>query len=493
MTDAALSALAVAAGVAPRWRDVHGGWHDVRPDTLRTVLAALGLPADTDGSIRDSQAMLAHGSTVSPPLVTTIVGQPTQVALTPGRFELHLEDGAVHHGVLEQVGAGALLPPVGVPGYHRLVAGSREVTVAVAPMRCHSIHDAAPDRRLWGLAAQLYSLRRPGDGGLGDFGGLQDLVMSAAAHGAAAVAISPVHAQFSADPDRFSPYSPSSRMALNVLHTRLNMPDAGLSDLVDWPSASRARLTKLRALYAAADTETLDQLDAYRKQDGGAVGNTCPLRGPACPPVRCRPNKVALADLAGGVSRSRQSRSGGVRPGKRRRRPFACLHAVHGRVQPGRRAAGGPLGGNAGRPDSRPRRRRGFWRQPLLEPSVRNAAGLVHRGAAGPAEHRGAKLGPRRLQSAWPRSEWLRRLHRTAAERHAPRRGRPHRPCAGVGPALGRSRRRVGEGGRLRRLPDRRSATPDRAGKRPPQGHRAGARTSAPSRTASRIAWRRRA
>ena len=36
--------------------------------------------------------------------------------------------------------------------------------------------------------------------------------------GAAAVAISPMHAMFSADTERFSPYSPSSRLFLNSLY-----------------------------------------------------------------------------------------------------------------------------------------------------------------------------------------------------------------------------------------------------------------------------------
>ena len=44
MTDTTLFALAAAAGVAPRWRDVHETWHEIAPDTLRTVLTALGLP-----------------------------------------------------------------------------------------------------------------------------------------------------------------------------------------------------------------------------------------------------------------------------------------------------------------------------------------------------------------------------------------------------------------------------------------------------------------
>ena len=270
MTDETLSALALAAGVAPRWRDVHGGWHDVTPDTLRIVLAALGLPADSDAAIRGSQAQLAGGLGKLPPLVTAQVGTPIPIAVPPRHFELLLEDGTPRHGTLAEAAGGSVLPPIDLPGYHRLTVGNSQVTVAVAPERCFPVPGAAPGR-LWGLAAQLYSLRRPGDGGLGDFGGLCDLVGAAASHGAAAVAISPVHAQFSADPDRFSPYSPSSRMLLNVLHTRLDMPETDDGGLVDWPSAGRARLAALRALFAAADTDTLSQLEAYRRREGDVL------------------------------------------------------------------------------------------------------------------------------------------------------------------------------------------------------------------------------
>ncbi len=111
-----------------------------------------------------------------------------------------------------------------VPGYHRLVVAGQQITLAVAPSRGWTMEDVAPGRKLWGLAAQLYSLRRAGDGGIGDFGGLTDFARTAAARGASAVAISPVHAQFSATMDRFSPYSPSSRVQLNVLHATADMP-----------------------------------------------------------------------------------------------------------------------------------------------------------------------------------------------------------------------------------------------------------------------------
>ena len=271
MSDSHLLDLAASAGVTSRWRDVHGAWHDVSPDTLRTVLGALGLPAGSDAAVRESLRHHRHGPAALPQMVTAQAGLPTHLPLPAYRYQLRLEDGSVREGVLAEVPGGSTLPAVNLPGYHRLSVGGQVATVAVAPARCYTVHDAAPGRRLWALAVQLYALQRDGDGGLGDFGSLQEMVGPAAARGASAIAISPVHAQFSADPDRFSPYSPSSRMALNVLHTRLDMPNKPATDLVDWPAAGRARLAAMRALFANADAATLVELAEHRRAAGQAL------------------------------------------------------------------------------------------------------------------------------------------------------------------------------------------------------------------------------
>ncbi len=277
MTDDPLLRLAERAGVAPRWRDVHNEWHDVAPETLHAVLAALGLPSATQSDLEASLAAVDKGSSTLPPLVTAEAGQPVKLGVAPARFRLVLEDGTLREGTAEDRDGGAVLPAIDVPGYHRLTLGGQDTVLAVAPRRCFALADAAPGSRPWLLAVQLYALRRPGDAGLGDFGALQDLIGPAAAHGAAGIAISPVHAQFSADPDRFSPYSPSSRMLLNVLHTRLDVPpDAEArrleaADFVDWPAAGRKRLLALRALFDAATPAMQDELAAYRAQQGDTL------------------------------------------------------------------------------------------------------------------------------------------------------------------------------------------------------------------------------
>ena len=271
MSDSLLLELAESAGVTSRWRDVHGVWHDVLPDTLRAVLGALGLPAGSDAAVRDSLGHHRSTRAALLPLVTAQVGVATHLPLPPQRYQVRMQDGSVRDGTLAAAPGGSTLPVIDAPGYHRLSVAGQVTTLAVAPERCYTVQDAAPGRRLWALAVQLYALRRDGDGGLGDFGSLKELVGPAAAHGAAALAISPVHAQFSADPDRFSPYSPSSRMALNVLHTRLDMPDDAVADFVDWPAAGRARLAAMRALFASADAATLIDLADYRAAAGQAL------------------------------------------------------------------------------------------------------------------------------------------------------------------------------------------------------------------------------
>ena len=264
-----LVALAAASGIAPRWRDVHGIWHEVSADTLRAVLAALGLPCGTESDLADSKAELDRRNATLPPLVTASVGCAPCLPVH-GRWRVEFE----HGGAIEGHGAPGAID---VAGYHKLEIGGMHTTLAVAPRRGFTVQDAAPGHRAWALAVQLYSLRRAGDGGLGDFRALEDLVGPAAQAGATAIAISPVHAQFSADINRFSPYSPSSRMQLNVLHAGLDLPPGAEADrlaaleLVDWPHAARLRLDALRAAHAAQTPAERAALARYRAEDGNAL------------------------------------------------------------------------------------------------------------------------------------------------------------------------------------------------------------------------------
>jgi len=74
------------------------------------------------------------------------------------------------------------------------------------------------DGRVWGPSLQLYALRSQRNWGIGDFGDLLAAIEQWAARGAEVIGLNPLHALFPHDPARASPYSPSSRLALNVLY-----------------------------------------------------------------------------------------------------------------------------------------------------------------------------------------------------------------------------------------------------------------------------------
>lgn len=276
-----LHALAEAAGLATRWIDYQGVPRDVAPATLQAVLAALGYDCADDAACRASLAQLAdaRARAVLAPMLVVRAGERAKVGRIddPARreYRIELENGAGSvTGTAEADADGECrIGPVDDDGYHRLSINGQTVTLAVVPARAFTVQDLVGTRRLWGLTAQIYALRSAGDGGIGTFGGLAQLATAAARHGASAIAVSPVHALFSADVERFSPYSPSSRLFVNAQHIDLAdvfgraavdaaLAAEGLHDeaaalearrMVDWPAAGRIRLRLARRLLAGFD------------------------------------------------------------------------------------------------------------------------------------------------------------------------------------------------------------------------------------------------
>lgn len=280
--------LAARAGFEVEWQDAHHTTQHVPENTLAVLLERMGLPCGNATQIRQSSAVLETelSGRKLPPLMTAEVGRgialPAAAIRSGSHYRIELESGSIIDGrFTAPKGEEALLAPIDEPGYHTLVINEQRVTLAVAPSRCYTVADAwrtlhddgdghdktAPP--LWGIAAQLYGLRRIGDGGIGDYSALAQIAVESAKRGAHALAVSPTHAMFSAEPNRFSPYSPSSRLWLNVTHidpaavfgtdaahAALEAAQAGdawskLEDLplIDWPGAVVLKLKVLRALY----------------------------------------------------------------------------------------------------------------------------------------------------------------------------------------------------------------------------------------------------
>src|SRR5262245_48245335 len=125
--------------------------------------------------------------------------------------------------------------------------------VAIEAGRCYQ-PPILEQRRLWGFMVQLYGLRSERNWGIGDFTDLKNLIEIAAGLGAAVVGVNPLHAT------QGSPYSPSSRHALNVLYIDVEavpgykpsgrklqaLRDA---ELVDYEAVRAAKLQVLEELF----------------------------------------------------------------------------------------------------------------------------------------------------------------------------------------------------------------------------------------------------
>jgi 4-alpha-glucanotransferase len=291
MIDHHLRELARLCGIAPHWRTHWGDERSVAQHDLARMLSALGYPSGNKSELSDSRAraLRNNASRVRPPLIVMNAGERVRIPADGVHSRIGrvvMDDGACIDMRLDEYADGFVLgAALDKTGYHRLIIDDRETLIAVAPQRCFTLDDIAPNARMWGLTAQIHALRMPGDRGSGGFGAIGALATSAARQGADAIAISPSHALFCADSHHFSPYSPSTRFFLNTAHIDLaatfsqdkiahaihvadiasQMARLEALELVDWPGANTTR----RKLHAALYQWFRDNIthDAHLNQD----------------------------------------------------------------------------------------------------------------------------------------------------------------------------------------------------------------------------------
>lgn len=275
-----LDALCAHVGLASHYNDFWGHRREVPPESLRKLLKASGIHADTDDAARHAlDGLLGQSDADVLPTVVVLrqgqgrrlvakIGALQQAGHGDGRYTWTLEcDNADRFGGLifseADHGAGPItldidLPPTLKPGYHHLVLKSAaqaqgelgRTRVIVCPPRCYEPKVLKQGERLWGPSIQLYALRSQTNWGIGDFSDLKRLLEIMAGQGASFIGLNPLHALFPHEPERASPYSPSSRDAMNVLYIDVTaVPDFGeclfARDLVNSPGFQQ-RLHQLR-------------------------------------------------------------------------------------------------------------------------------------------------------------------------------------------------------------------------------------------------------
>lgn len=255
MDTTRLYQLAALAGIHHGYHDIWGTWQALTPHTASALLEAMGFSAGSDVEIEESlRALDARAwSRPLPPVFVVRRGEPVRVPLVidaadragswtwivdeedgthrsssfePG--DLSVEDewrgGAVHRV--------RVLLPIHAPldlGYHTLtiVKGAKgdaatrsfaTTSLVVTPSTCWIPPGIREGNRQFGIALQLYALRSGRNWGIGDFTDLKDLAAPAASQGVTVLGLNPLHALFLTDPDEASPYSPSSRLWVNILY-----------------------------------------------------------------------------------------------------------------------------------------------------------------------------------------------------------------------------------------------------------------------------------
>ena len=264
--DPALLELAQAYGIATEFWDWQGRHQPVENGTIIPVLAALGVDAATPEAAQAALAeqRLKPWRRMLPPCVVARQGwQPSFNVHVPHGESVHLwidfETGGTRHGLqqLENwtpaqhlddrlLGQATFQLPADLPlGYHTLrarSAGQESATTLIVTPSWVGFPASMGDRRVWGLATQLYSVRSAQSWGVGDLADLADLaVWAAAEQGAGYVLVNPLHAAEPLAPMEPSPYLPTSRRFANPIYLRVQR----IPEFADLDDAARAEISRL--------------------------------------------------------------------------------------------------------------------------------------------------------------------------------------------------------------------------------------------------------
>ena len=256
LSDPALGELADRFGISTQFYDWKGRHTQVGEQTVIAILAEFGVDASTPERARAAAQRVRddHWRRIVQPCVVLRAGQEGRVdvhvpAGAPVSLRIVGEDGNDHlpwqvdnwnpdrpiDG--RMIGEATFGIPGNLPlGYHELIVtiGTHDADGSAADGGIHTTATSTiivtPNRvglprrmgasRVWGYAAQLYSVRSHHSWGLGDLTDLADLCTWSASQGAGYLLTNPLHAAEVTGRMEPSPYLPSSRLFVNPIYIR---------------------------------------------------------------------------------------------------------------------------------------------------------------------------------------------------------------------------------------------------------------------------------
>jgi 4-alpha-glucanotransferase len=323
-----LERLAERYGIQSSYKDARGVVQFTQPATQVALLAAMGADAVDDSTATaalDAMDREAWSRSLEPVHVafeTNPLNLPVAYpsGTTKIAWSLQLEGGEQRRGSAD-FGALALIEqhaidgqmherrmlvlPDTIPfGYHRLTLepGASVSQLIVTPGKCWLPPQIEQRQRIWGVAVQLYLLKSAHNWGIGDFTDLRNLAQALAGEGAQAIGLNPLHAMFPDDPERASPYSPASRLLLNVINIDVmalieqcsepqilatiqndefqrQLQAARASNDVDYTRVTALKLQILRALFTAQaevhDSPHWRSFEKFLHKADGSFSRSC--------------------------------------------------------------------------------------------------------------------------------------------------------------------------------------------------------------------------
>ena len=288
-------------GVELEYTDTWGRTHAASDETLRAVLAALGVPTESEQDLERASVErdLDRWSRAFDPTLVVFEDSdalplriPAERAGGSVKLEFRWENGEMEHHwfwlpelpELERVSiAGREFISKRVPlpalrlGYHDLVAywvkepdleAFQDVRFIVCPRRAREI-----EGRPAGVAVSLYGVRSARNWGCGDFTDLRTLVDTLAPSGAAFIALNPLHAIPNRQPYNTSPYLPLCSLYRNYLYLDVERVSGFLPKDAPQREIVALRKTELVEYELVADIKLRALRQAFtRFQDSGHTG-----------------------------------------------------------------------------------------------------------------------------------------------------------------------------------------------------------------------------